>query len=96
MAKHSDTYVCQSCGAVYGKWAGRCDACGEWNTIELEASEAGPPGSLGGAAKAKGKRLDFTSLAGGAEDAPRVPTGNAEFDRACGGAGVHAHADVDG
>jgi len=85
VAKHTDTYVCQSCGAVYGKWAGRCEACGEWNTIELEASEAGPPGSLGGGSNTKAKKLDFTSLAGSTEEIPRRLTGNNEFDRACGG-----------
>ncbi len=89
MARPSDTYVCQSCGAVYSKWAGRCEACGEWNTIELEASESGPPGSLsgggGGGSKSKAKKLDFTSLAGEAKEAPRLLTGNNEFDRACGG-----------
>ncbi|PQA86186.1 DNA repair protein RadA [Hyphococcus luteus] len=88
MARSSDTYVCQSCGAVYSKWAGRCEACGEWNTIELEASETGPPGSLSGGAsgsKAKAKKLDFTSLSGDAKEVPRLLTGNDEFDRACGG-----------
>lgn len=86
MARSSETYVCQSCGAVYGKWAGRCDACGEWNTIELEASESGPPGSLSaGSSKSKAKTLEFTSLAGASDDVPRLLTGNAEFDRACGG-----------
>lgn len=86
MARSSDTYVCQSCGNVTAKWAGRCEACGEWNTIELEASEAGPPGSLGSApAKSKANKIEFSSLAGETEDAPRLFTGNAEFDRACGG-----------
>ncbi len=89
MAKHTDTFVCQSCGAVYGKWAGRCEACGEWNTIQQETSEAGPPGSLagaaGGAAKTKGKKIEFTGLTGSTEEAPRLNTGNQEFDRACGG-----------
>lgn len=86
MARNSETFVCQSCGAIYGKWAGRCEACGEWNTIEQEVSEAGPPGSLGGSpSKTKGKKLEFTTLAGGAEEIPRLETGNAEFDRACGG-----------
>ena len=28
MAKAPLTYVCQACGAVHSKWAGRCDACG--------------------------------------------------------------------
>ena len=88
MARSSETYVCQSCGAVYGKWAGRCEACGEWNTIEMEASEAGPPGSLAGSppgGKSKAKKIDFSSLSGSAEEAPRLLTGNHEFDRACGG-----------
>jgi DNA repair protein RadA/Sms len=85
LARSADSFVCQSCGAVYGKWQGRCDACGEWNTIAAEAVEAGPPGSLGAAKAAKGKALDFTSLAGGGEFEPRLLTGNAEFDRACGG-----------
>ena len=83
MARNTDTYVCQSCGAVTAKWAGRCDACGEWNTIELEATEAGPPGALGG--KAKGRKLEFAALGGGGDVEPRILSGNAEFDRACGG-----------
>ena len=86
MARSTETYVCQSCGNVTAKWAGRCEACGEWNTIELEVTEAGPPGSLSAAkSKSKGKALEFTSLSGAAEDAPRTATGIAEFDRACGG-----------
>lgn len=85
MARQVENFVCQSCGAVYGKWQGRCEACGEWNTIAAEAVEAGPPGSLSGGKPAKGKVLDFTSLQGGGEFEPRLLTGNAEFDRACGG-----------
>ncbi|MBI1364862.1 MAG: DNA repair protein RadA [Alphaproteobacteria bacterium] len=84
MARVSDTYVCQSCGAVYSKWVGRCDACGEWNSIALETSESGPPGSLS-TRTGKGKAIEFTTLKGGGEFEPRFLTGNAEFDRACGG-----------
>jgi DNA repair protein RadA/Sms len=84
LARQSDQFVCQSCGAVYGKWQGRCDDCGEWNTLEAESVQA-PPGSLGAKAPGKGKLLDFTSLKGTAEFEPRLMTGNAEFDRACGG-----------
>jgi DNA repair protein RadA/Sms len=84
LARATDTYVCQSCGAVYGKWAGRCEACGEWNTIVLEETEARAPGSLSVKA-GKGKALDFTTLKGGGDFEPRILTGNVEFDRACGG-----------
>ncbi|MGN1091363.1 MAG: DNA repair protein RadA, partial [Alphaproteobacteria bacterium] len=34
MAKPTSQFVCQECGAVYPKWAGRCDSCGGWNCIE--------------------------------------------------------------
>lgn len=89
MARSVESYVCQSCGAVYAKWAGRCDECGEWNTITQETAEAGPPGSLsaqkGSRSAGKGKVIDFASLSGGGEFEPRILTGNAEFDRACGG-----------
>ena len=31
-------FVCQNCGSSYSKWSGRCDNCGEWNTlVEQEA-----------------------------------------------------------
>jgi len=85
LARQSESFICQSCGAVYGKWQGRCDACGEWNTIAAEATEAGPPGSMAASKPGKAKILDFTSLKGGGEFEPRILTGNAEFDRACGG-----------
>ena len=86
MAKSSETYICQSCGNITAKWAGRCEACGQWNTIELETAEAGPPGSLGGGAgKSKARRIEFTDLVSDGAAPPRIPSGNNEFDRACGG-----------
>ncbi len=35
-------YVCGSCGAVSLSWTGRCQACGEWNTLteQLDMSNA--------------------------------------------------------
>lgn len=33
MAKSRTQFVCQNCGAVYPKWAGKCENCGEWNTL---------------------------------------------------------------
>jgi len=35
MARRETSFVCQNCGAAYSRWQGKCDACGEWNTIEL-------------------------------------------------------------
>src|ERR1700752_753580 len=36
MSKTKTTYFCQSCGAQTAKWAGKCNSCGEWNTIVEE------------------------------------------------------------
>lgn len=36
MSKTKTTYFCQSCGAQSSKWAGKCNSCGEWNTIVEE------------------------------------------------------------
>ncbi len=82
MAKSAARYVCQECGAVTVRWAGKCDACDAWNAIVEEApAEAVPKGLSGG----KGKRIDFVSLDGGSTPPPRRPTGLAELDRVCGG-----------
>src|SRR6218665_556910 len=38
MVKMKTQFVCQNCAASYSKWAGRCENCGEWNTlVEQEA-----------------------------------------------------------
>ncbi|NQU66089.1 MAG: DNA repair protein RadA, partial [SAR324 cluster bacterium] len=33
MSKKRPEYVCQSCGAKFPKWTGRCGHCGEWDTL---------------------------------------------------------------
>ena len=89
MAKPSHRYVCQNCGAVHPKWSGRCDACGEWNTLVEESVEARP----GPVAKAApGKRVAFVGLQGETAPPPRAATGIAELDRVLGGGLVPASA----
>lgn len=86
MAKSVARYVCQSCGAVYPKWVGKCDACGEWNTLAEETAEARP-----GAAKAGvGRRVAFVGLQGTAAPPARAQSGIAELDRVLGGGFVPA------
>ncbi len=38
--KAKTVYLCTECGATYPKWAGRCDVCGEWNTLVEEIAPA--------------------------------------------------------
>jgi DNA repair protein RadA/Sms len=85
MAKSSKAFVCQTCGAVTARWSGKCGACGEWNSIvEENAPVSGPP-ALVAIRGGKGRPVLFESLAAEDRDAPRVPTGIAEFDRVLGG-----------
>jgi DNA repair protein RadA/Sms len=35
-SKRRSLYRCSECGTDYPKWAGRCDACGAWNTLVEE------------------------------------------------------------
>ncbi|MEM9349921.1 MAG: DNA repair protein RadA [Pseudomonadota bacterium] len=89
MAKPS--FTCSSCGAVFSKWAGKCEACGEWNTIQEEAPLSAGPGtkSLG---QKRGRAINLTDLA--TEEAPpsRTEAGVAELDRVLGGGLVQASA----
>ena len=48
MAKLKSVYRCTNCGAEHAKWAGRCDVCGEWNTLVEEM--ATPKVAAGGGA----------------------------------------------
>src|SRR5690606_27314750 len=82
MAKAARLYVCQSCGSTHNKWAGKCEACGEWNSIVEEAGDARPPQGLG---RGKGKVIQFAALSGASPEAPRRKSGIAEFDRVTGG-----------
>jgi len=41
MPKAKTRFVCNNCGSVYPKWTGRCDNCGEWNTLTEEVVEGG-------------------------------------------------------
>ncbi len=84
MAKSKTSYICQSCGAVTTKWAGKCEACGEWNCIAEEVTEAAIPKGMTGSRK--GRALELVDLGGeSADKLPRKVTGIAEFDRVTGG-----------
>lgn len=41
MAKAKTQFICQQCGAVSSKWTGRCDSCGEWNTLVEQTIDTG-------------------------------------------------------
>jgi len=94
LARSDTVFVCQSCGAVHAKWAGRCDACGSWNTLQEETGSSAP---LGSGAKVPARaprrsRLELFDLGGETADQPRLRTTIDEFDRVAGGGLVSGSA----
>ncbi len=85
MAKPQKSFICNACGAVSTRWAGKCDACGEWNTITEEVLETGSvPKGLSG--KQKGRIIEFVNLQNEkSKTYPRLKTKIEEFDRVTGG-----------
>jgi len=88
MAKPRSSFVCQACGSSYPRWAGRCEACGEWNSIVEEALPRDPGGRL----SRRGKRIDFSPLEGSDPEPPRRRIGIGELDRVTGGGLVQGSA----
>src|ERR1700686_3669448 len=80
MAARTPNYVCQNCGAAYVRWSGRCEACGEWNTLVEEGAAAPAARS-----SRNGRLFTVEPLKGEPNEAPRLPSGLAEFDRVTGG-----------
>ncbi len=92
-AKAKTVYRCTECGAEHLRWSGKCDTCGEWNTLVEEMSA--PRVLAGGAARRKagvsalgsGGAVSATPRIRdvvGAED-HRLRTGLDEFDFVLGG-----------
>ncbi|MEM1351270.1 MAG: DNA repair protein RadA [Pseudomonadota bacterium] len=93
MAK-SPSFSCSACGNVTTKWAGRCEACGAWNTISEDVGiSKGPAKSLG--AK-RGAKVVLSDLASEETPPPRTTCGMAELDRVLGGGLVAASATLVG
>ncbi|MCL1563326.1 DNA repair protein RadA [Parasaccharibacter sp. TMW 2.1886] len=79
--KPASLFVCQNCQAQYPKWTGRCEQCGEWNTLEEETRTATPSRS---ATTRKGAGLKTTRLDGKATPPARLDTNMAELNRVLG------------
>src|SRR5262252_2919631 len=84
MARREQSFICQNCGAASGRWQGKCDGCGEWNTIAEESSATARP-PMPGRAPRKGRAFKLEPLAGESHEAPRLASSIAEFDRVTGG-----------
>ena len=88
--KAKTLFYCTECGNETAKWAGKCPACGAWNTI-VEQPEKGRGLSKGSSNTARGGLLvrqacPVTELQ--SDEEIRFPTGMGELDRVLGGGAV--------
>jgi DNA repair protein RadA/Sms len=88
MTRARARFVCASCGAVAPRWQGRCDACGEWNSLHEEPEMAAPPAMRVG----RGSPVALMALSGDAPPLQRTACGIAELDRVTGGGFVPGSA----
>ena len=87
MARARTVFVCQQCGARSPKWTGKCEQCGQWNSLVEQA-----PAPMGKSAVARsagqGTLLQprpITAAASQDEPAARLATGIADLDVVLGG-----------
>jgi DNA repair protein RadA/Sms len=95
MAKSTTTFTCSACGASSTKWSGRCDGCGDWNTISEDTglSTSGPTGKASKSIGARrGSTIELTDLATEEAPPPRTHSGMNELDRVLGGGLVPSSA----
>ncbi len=82
MAKNSSIFICQSCGAQFSSWMGKCSSCGEWNTITEELKIQDSKNQKSNA----GRSLPLTSLLSVSQKpVDRIKTGIQDFDNLLGG-----------
>ena len=73
-------YVCSNCGAGSSTWTGRCQTCGEWNTLQEEIDVSSVN------ARSSGRKLKLESVTQAANSKlPRVKTGLSDVDEVLGG-----------
>ncbi|HET8671350.1 MAG TPA: DNA repair protein RadA [Candidatus Saccharimonadales bacterium] len=82
MAKKNVRYVCTNCGGMSLSWSGKCQQCGEWNTLQEELIIDNTPGGL----QSSGQLLTGVSVASSVrKDQRRLTTGMSDVDVVLGG-----------
>lgn len=81
MAKNEKSFYCSECGARYPKWLGKCEDCGQWNTIteDVPLKEKTIFGK---------SSIEFQDLSANGREIERKKSNLTEFDRVLGGGAV--------
>lgn len=82
-------FVCQQCGAIRPKWAGRCDNCGSWNSFVEQALES-TGASVVASSKGTVLKTEAISDVAPSDQKGRIATGMPDVDTVLGGGIVPA------
>ncbi len=85
MAKDKTIFLCNDCGYESPKWAGKCPACGAWNSFVEKVVRGGTPQR---AATPLMERLQSQPVLiddVASDELPRIDMGDAELNRVLGG-----------
>ena len=87
----NSNYSCSICGNTTSKWSGRCEGCGEWNSIseDIGLSQGPTKSSLG---KSRGNYIPLSDLKSADKPLERTKCDLEELDRVLGGGLVPASA----
>ena len=85
MAKTKTRFICNNCGASYPKWTGRCENCGQWNTLQEEIVEAGVSAVAKGSSSGSVLKPQSIGTIEASELEKRFGTGFGELDDVLGG-----------
>jgi len=85
MAKSKTNYICQNCGTSYGKWVGRCENCGEWNSLVEQMIDIGKSAVSKGSESGKPLSVQSMHKLSTEEGTKRYDTGLAELNAVLGG-----------
>jgi DNA repair protein RadA/Sms len=84
--KRKIQFVCQECGASFGKWSGKCDSCGKWNTLLEQIVEDAPKAKIS-TAEHTGKKLSVVKITTleSSDERSRLKTDLSDLDEVLGG-----------
>ena len=85
MAKTKTKFTCSNCGSTYPKWTGRCENCGQWNTLTEEVIETGNSVISKNASSGTVLRAQKIGAIEADAELTRLPTGFNELDSVLGG-----------
>lgn len=100
MGKSSSVFRCRNCGAEFGRWVGKCQRCGEFDTVDETTRDVATSGSSGASRVGLKGNLSAGTITRPAQrvkdvstvDAPRMSTGIGELDRILNGGFVAGQA----